>query len=157
MKFELTKLRFFFSVTMRQACLPMVFHAKYCKNKQNKQFICDSLSSRLARPICIHNALPLGANLLQKNYNIKGDCVFGCDAKEDDNHLFLGCPHSRHARLGSNMAIRSDVVSPLEFCNWLVSLFQQIGSNNFKDHNFVEILSFAWAIYTHRNEILFLQ
>lgn len=38
---------------------------------------------------CINNALPLGANLLKKNFRIDATCAFGCNTIEDDNHLFL--------------------------------------------------------------------
>lgn len=62
--------------------------------------------------------------------------------------MFLGCDFSRRTWLASSLGIRSGNINSAGFKDWLTSMF-----NN--KNVFVKILIFAWAIYTHRNEVRF--
>lgn len=102
---------------------------------------------------CLHNGLPLGANLLKKQFKIEGLCPFGCDHEEDDTHLFLTCPMSRAAWFGSPMAYRSTSNPSTNFKVWLSQNLQDINDDN--ESILTQMLWFCWAIYSHRNEVLF--
>lgn len=104
---------------------------------------------------CLINALPLGRDLLKKNFNIDSQCAFGCPITEDANHLFLSYSISQCARFGSTLGIHSGVTPDLGFVNWLVTLFDSIDESTFTKNDFVRILVFSWAIYMHRNEVRF--
>lgn len=102
---------------------------------------------------CLHNSLPLGDNLLRKQFKIDGKCPFGCDTVETDTHLFLGCPMTRAAWFGSPLAFKSSMHDSQNFQDWLYHCFMHDQSD---DHNILhQILWFCWAIYLHRNEVFF--
>lgn len=102
---------------------------------------------------CFHHGLPFGANLLKKHFNITGLCPFGCDTIEDEKHFFLHCPMTRAAWFASPLAFRSDQIHQMEFKDWLSHNIQTGMTGN--DTVLRHILWFCWAIYTHRNEVLF--
>lgn len=104
---------------------------------------------------CINNALTLGANLLKKNFSIDGNCPFGCHDTEDDNHLFLSCPLARSVWFGSAFGLHSNVVVEGGFANWLATLFSNLTAFSITSDDYVKILTLCWAIYMHRNEVLF--
>ncbi|KAF7806699.1 ribonuclease H [Senna tora] len=79
-----------------------------------------------------HDRLPIAENLLKKNYNIEGNCVFGCELKETQNHLFMDCPAAK--------AVWSIWVDEFD-----------------KKDLLIHILVTCWSIYKSRNEILFQQ
>lgn len=103
----------------------------------------------------LHNVLPLGGHLIKKNFHIHASCAFGCDVEEDVNHLFLAYPLSRAAWFGSPMVIISDNLLQLGFKNWTASLFSGVCHNTFNPELFLDILTFVWLIYNHRNKVRF--
>lgn len=104
---------------------------------------------------CFVNALPLGSNLLRKHFNIDASCPFCCESIKDDHHPFLQCSLTRAAWFGSTFALRSDCVSHLGFRNWLVDLFSKACQGVICRNLFIDILTFVWSIYNHRNKVRF--
>lgn len=90
---------------------------------------------------CLLDSLPLGANLIKKNFNIDPNCAFCHDHLEDLDHLFLGCTFTRASWFGSDFS--------QGLTHWLHNLMC-----NDLDY-FVKILVFVWTIYCHRNEVRF--
>lgn len=102
---------------------------------------------------CLHDGLPLGADLLKKHFNIDGPCPFGCENIENETHLFLECPMTRTAWFCSSMAFKSDRIPISDFKTWLSHCFQDCNSDN--RSVIIQMIWFCWAIYSHRNEVLF--
>lgn len=100
---------------------------------------------------------PLGANLLKKKFNINGLCAFECNSPETDDHLFLNCPFARRTWLGSPLTIRPCSAAPNGFRHWLGTLLNNCDKNDHCKEIFIGILTFAWALYTHRNQVRFQQ
>ncbi|KAF7833177.1 ribonuclease H [Senna tora] len=73
-----------------------------------------------------HNRLPIVENLLKRNFNIQGTCVFGCDLLETQKHLFMECPAAKAVWFGvwfgSNIGIRIESVQCTSIQDWIQNL-----------------------------------
>lgn len=104
---------------------------------------------------CAHNGLPLGSNLLKRQFKIDRICVFCGNEKEDADHLFLNCPKNRAAWFSLPWTLRSDVLLQNGFHSWFSELIRGLEHQDNPLINSCHIIWFCWAIYFHRNEVLF--
>ncbi|KAF7832322.1 uncharacterized protein G2W53_014655 [Senna tora] len=107
-----------------------------------------------------HNRLPIADNLLKRNFKIQGNCGFGCDSHETQNHLFKYCPMARAVWFGAHYNIRIESIPHDSIQEWLQHLISSHNSNgevsNLDHHELIHhIITICWCIYGARNETIF--
>lgn len=91
-----------------------------------------------------HNALPLGENLLKRNFKIEGTCIFGCHAIENTQHLFADCPFARACWFGCHLNLRIDINTTENFLNWLSDLINNHNKDE-PDQDTCYIITMCWS------------
>ncbi|KAL2934353.1 hypothetical protein RDABS01_017472 [Bienertia sinuspersici] len=102
-----------------------------------------------------HNALPTRINLWKRNIHPDKSCIF-CGKDETVSHLLIHCDVSKRVWKASSLGIKVEANMQIEAGTWFKNLFCYLfKSQDEENQNWATLIATLWAIWLHRNEIIF--
>ncbi|KAL2933150.1 Na(+)/H(+) antiporter NhaA 3, partial [Bienertia sinuspersici] len=92
----------------------------------------------------ISNALPLRINLIRRGVQVVSICPFCGECEETSETLFCDCTVARHVWFAFALSLRAEVAQSIP-----------LGSPDMDINLAIELVIVLWAIWNHRNKIVF--
>ncbi|KAL2921850.1 hypothetical protein RDABS01_013341 [Bienertia sinuspersici] len=104
----------------------------------------------------IWNALPLHTNLLRRGVQAASFFPFSEGCEETNEYLFRDCTVVRYVWSASILGLYTEAAQPIPLGTWIQNLLLLLAKGPNKDNNSAtELVIALWAIWNHRNKIVF--
>ncbi|XP_021835074.2 uncharacterized protein [Spinacia oleracea] len=104
----------------------------------------------------IHRVLPTRINLRKRGIQVEGDCPMCNNGEETEVHIFRLCPIAQMAWRASNLGIISESQASVTMHDWIINFLNFFHNQDGREEDrVVQLISIAWGIWLHRNEIIF--
>ncbi|KAL2941479.1 Sensory neuron membrane protein 2 [Bienertia sinuspersici] len=103
----------------------------------------------------VHNARPTKDNLVKRRIKVNPTCAFR-EGTETSDHLFLNCDFAKRVWSSSVLGLRIPSHPTLSISTWFKNMFIYLRRTKDDKHQiWPNLVATAWAIWIHRNNIIF--